>query len=169
MQPVADYWAVARHAGGWRAELAGCDAVTDWGAVARALFGLSGAEPITVQDRARGTLRLAFMNGSRVRAALFVAPHPVALSRDHLAAAVGLGDASLLAGWPGCDVPDPGPTICACLSVGRTTILTAIAGQRLTSVQAIVACTGAGTSCGSCKPELAALLSAAIPRLEAAE
>jgi assimilatory nitrate reductase catalytic subunit len=50
--------------------------------------------------------------------------------------------------------------------VGLNTITAAIAAQNLISVDQIGAALQAGTSCGSCRPELAALLA---QRLEAAE
>lgn len=164
--PDATYWARARHAGGWRSELAGMERPQDWEAYARALFDLPDATCLSVEDRVRGTHRLALMEDGRTLAALFAAPEPVQLARGHLADQVGQGGAALLAGRPGAGVADPGPTICACLNVGLNTITAAIAAQNLRSVEQIGAALQAGTSCGSCRPELAALLAR---RLEAAE
>ncbi|MCC5958457.1 MAG: nitrate reductase [Rhodobacteraceae bacterium] len=164
--PDAAYWARARHAGGWRSELAGTDVPDDWEAYARALFNLPDATCLSVEDRVRGTHRLALMEGGRTLAALFAAPEPVQLARGHLAAQVGQTGAALLAGRPGAGVVDPGPTVCACLNVGLNTITAAIAAQNLISVEDIGTALQAGTSCGSCRPELAALLAG---RLEAAE
>jgi assimilatory nitrate reductase catalytic subunit len=164
--PDATYWARARHAGGWRSELAGMERPQDWEAYARALFDLPDATCLSVEDRVRGTHRLALMEGGRTLAAFFAAPEPVQLARGHLADQVGQGGAALLAGRPGAGVADPGPTICACLNVGLNTITAAIAAQNLRSVEQIGAALQAGTSCGSCRPELAALLAR---RLEAAE
>lgn len=164
--PDADYWARARHAGGWRSELAGMQAPADWEAYARALFNLPGSTCLSVEDRRRGTHRLALMQGGRTLAALFAAPDPVQLARGHVAALVGQAGTALLAGRPGVGMADPGPTVCACLNVGLNTITLAIAAQRLTTVDEIGAALQAGTSCGSCRPELAALLA---QRLEAAE
>ncbi len=164
--PDATYWARARHAGGWRCELAGLDRPSDWEAYARALFNLPNATCLSVEDRVRGTHRIALMEGGRTLAALFTAPDPVQLARGHVAAQVGQSGAGLLAGRPATGQIDPGPTICACLNVGLNTITAAIAAQNLTSVDQIGAALQAGTSCGSCKPELAALLA---KRLEAAE
>jgi len=164
--PDAAYWARARHAGGWRCELAGIEAPVDWEVYGRALFNLPDATCLSVADRKRGTHRLAFMQDGRTLAALFAAPEPVQLARGHLAAQVGQAGAALLAGRPGAGVVDPGPTICACLNVGLNTITAAIASQNLISVEDIGTALQAGTSCGSCRPELAALLTA---RLEAAE
>jgi assimilatory nitrate reductase catalytic subunit len=165
-RPDATYWARARHAGGWRCELAGLERPADWEVYARALFNLPDATCLSVEDRVRGTHRLALMAGGRTLAALFTAPDPVQLARGHVAAQVGQSGADLLAGRPGTGLIDPGPTVCACLNVGLNTIAAAIAAQNLTSVEQIGAALQAGTSCGSCKPELAALLAT---RIDAAE
>lgn len=160
--PKAEYWAKARTDKGWRLELAGLTP-RDWAPWACELFGLS--DPAVVTDPARGLTRLAFHEGDRLAAALFIAPEPVALARDHLSGLLGEKRPMALAGRPGADQPDPGPTICACMKVGRNTILRAIA-QGCRSVEALGSALGAGTSCGSCRPELNALLT---PMSEAAE
>jgi len=51
-----------------------------------------------------------------------------------------------------------GKTICACKQVGRKRITEAIRQQGLTSVDDISECTGAGTGCGTCVPELQQIL-----------
>ena len=159
VEPRSDYWASAPINGGWRVELAGLTTPTDWMAYARDLFHLPDAEAATVMDRTRGLARVAFHDGDRLLAALFAGPQPVALSRDHLCARIGtqhLGHA--LAGSPAAGAPDPGPVVCACLNVGLNTIREAIQSGRARTVQALGDCLGAGTSCGSCRPELGALL-----------
>ena len=57
----------------------------------------------------------------------------------------------------------PGGALCACLGVSVSTVQAAIAGGA-TSLGAVGDATGAGTSCGSCRPEIRALLRAARPR-----
>jgi assimilatory nitrate reductase catalytic subunit len=167
ISPGADYWAKARATGGWRIELAGAAMPPDWPAYAADLFGLTEV-PSVVIDCSRGLSRLAFHREDRLIAALFVGPAPVALARDHLAAQLGaVRPLAVLAGRPGADQPDPGPTLCACLNVGRNTILRAIAGG-CGSVAALGQALGAGTSCGSCRPELGALLARSLHQ-EAAE
>jgi assimilatory nitrate reductase catalytic subunit len=64
----------------------------------------------------------------------------------------------VLAGRPSADMPDPGATVCACLNVGVNTIREAIQSGRALTVAALGEALGAGTSCGSCRPELAGLL-----------
>ena len=166
MTPDATYWARARHTGGWRCELAGQVAPADWEDYARKLFNLPDATCLSVADQTRGTHRLALMAEGRTLAALFVAPEPVQLARGHVADLVGQAGAALLAGRPGAGMPDTGPTVCACFNIGLHTITAAVARQNLTSVAQIGAALQAGTNCGSCRPELAALLA---KRLEAAE
>jgi assimilatory nitrate reductase catalytic subunit len=49
--------------------------------------------------------------------------------------------------------------VCACLKVGARTIGGAVqAGAR--TIDAVAAATGAGTNCGSCRPEIARLIAA---------
>ncbi|MGV8985360.1 MAG: molybdopterin-dependent oxidoreductase [Cypionkella sp.] len=166
--PSAEYWAKSRITGGWRIELAGLRQPEDWLAYAGALFGLADANPSVLIDRAKGLIRLAYYRQDRLIAAFFAGPKPVTLSRDHLAAQINAAaPKGVLAGVPGADQPDPGPTICACLNVGRNTIQRAI-DRGACSVTEIGTLLGAGTSCGSCRPELNALL-ARFSMKEAAE
>ncbi|MGL4236701.1 molybdopterin-dependent oxidoreductase [Tabrizicola sp.] len=159
IRPDCAYWAKARVAGGWRAELAGETAPMDWVAYARSLFTLPEAEVATVIDQAKGLARVAFHRDGRLLAALFAGPAPLALARDQLAARLGATSAQdALAGRARADTPDPGPTVCACLNVGLNTIRDAIETGRALTVPALGEALGAGTSCGSCRPELAGLI-----------
>lgn len=166
VSPDCAYWAQSRLPGGWQVEMAGTRAPDDWQDWAQRLLGL-GAPAQQMGDPARGLHRMAFHRDGRLAAALFVGPRPVALSRSHLAAMLGGAPAGALAGRPRSDMPDPGAIVCACLGVGVNTIRQAI-GQGCAGVAALGQATGAGTNCGSCRPELAALLAGAA-RLQAAE
>ena len=166
--PGAEYWARAKTEAGWRLECAGTDAPADWEAEARRLFGLPDAQVQLLTDPGRGIIRMAFTENGVLKAAIFVGPEPVAVSRDHLAGLLGEADVPVLSGRPGADRPDPGPILCACMNVGVNTILTAISSGTALSVEAIGEALGAGTNCGSCRPEIAALLARATLR-EAAE
>jgi assimilatory nitrate reductase catalytic subunit len=66
--------------------------------------------------------------------------------------------AALLSGKLGHGRTERGATICACFSIGRNTLLEVIRSQRLTSTREIGVALRAGTNCGSCLPELNALL-----------
>jgi assimilatory nitrate reductase catalytic subunit len=165
--PDCAYWAKARILGGMQVEMAGEAVPEDWATWAAALFR---TDPPSAQlsDPARGLHRMAFSNAGRLTAALFISPRPVLLSRGHVGSLLGCDGAGVLAGWPGTHQHDPGPTVCACLNVGLNTICNAITTRGLTTVTAIGAALGAGTNCGSCRPEIAALLSSHNQR-EAAE
>ncbi len=167
LAPDCAYWAKAPIASGVQFEMAGSDAPADWAAWASALFG-GDAPTLTLSDPARGLHRFAFAAQGRLQGAVFVSRTPVLVARSHVAGLLGAPTAGVLAGRPGADQPDPGPTVCACLNVGINTILRSIAEGGIQSVEALGAALGAGTNCGSCRPELAALITRHSHR-EAAE
>ncbi len=161
-RPDCAYWSLARCEAGWRGEYAGAETPDDWEGWARLAFGEPRARAVSFADPARGTLRLALLDEGSLRAVLFVGPEPVGVSRAFVASAFGSASpAELLAGHPGGSRGDPGPTVCACFNVGARTIAAAIASGTATSVEAVGALLGAGTNCGSCRPEIGALLRAA--------
>ncbi len=164
--PECSYWAKARIAGGVQLEMAGEVAPEDWATWAAGLFQC-GPPTAQMSDTSRGLHRLAFSRGGRLIAALFIAREPVLLSRGHIASLLGGDGSGVLAGRPGAQQPDPGPTVCACLNVGLNTLHHAIATGGLTTVDAIGAALGAGTNCGSCRPELAALIARHTHRVAA--
>jgi len=113
-------------------------------------------------DEATGLTRVAIIVDGITAALFFAASSPVVISRAATVALIGTQTTPLvaLAGRGPADMPDPGATVCSCFNVGRNTLRTAIDdGAR--SVVALGAATCAGTNCGSCKPELAALLAQA--------
>ena len=168
MNPVGDYWARVRTRAGWRAELAGRGTIPDWEAQARAIFDLPRAQVQLVEDRGRGVARLAFHDGDQLLAALFIAAEPVAVMRDYVATLPGQAAPAVLSGAAPADLPDPGPVVCSCFGVGVNTILEAIEGQGLITVDAIGVALQAGTNCGSCRAEISGLIDRVRPR-EAAE
>jgi len=153
--------------GFWRHELAGQDAPEAAFGRLRAWLARPGATWRQLQDPAAGQHRAVLTGAGSLRAALFLAPDPALLpSRDWLAGLLGqpvdaaTRRALLAGGLPG--GPPPSRTVCACHSVAEATIQAAIAaGAR--SIPAIGAACAAGTGCGACRPELAALLPAAEP------
>jgi assimilatory nitrate reductase catalytic subunit len=163
-----DYWASARSNNGWRVELADSQIPADWEAYARTLLSAPNAQVQSVLDPAKGTARIALIEDGRLVGALFAAPTPVEVARNHMAGMIGEAPNGALAGRPSADRPDPGAIVCACFDVGVNTILAAITEQKLVSVEQIGAALNAGTNCGSCRPELAGLL-ASLKVQQAAE
>ncbi|MEM1129853.1 MAG: molybdopterin-dependent oxidoreductase [Pseudomonadota bacterium] len=169
--PDTAYWSKARIETGWRLELA--DTIRPeigWVDYARSLFGAGEASAVTFEDTSRGLARIALVEGDRLVAALFVGPAPVAVARNHVVAgfASGMSAKDLLAARAGADHADPGATICSCFNVGVNTIVSAVRDEGMITVEQIGKALSAGTNCGSCRPEIHALI-ATHRRREAAE
>ncbi len=164
----ADYCAVARSSTGWTAELAGTSRPSDWEALLGKLTDLTNTDISRYEDASSGQTRLAVTRNGLLIALLFVGPAPLALARRVAANAIGSGQGGLatLAGRSASDLPDEGAILCSCFSVGVNTLHRAIADGAST-VAELSARTCAGTNCGSCKPELAALLAACAPKIAA--
>ncbi|CDZ56266.1 nitrate reductase [Neorhizobium galegae] len=164
LNPQADYWALAKADGGWRIELAFADPVEDWVAWSREAFGIPAEiEPLGYADRQSGDLRLAFFDGGKLLAALFLANEPVAVARNWAIGQLAAEHADLrkrfaiVAGRPGADQPDPGATVCSCFSVGVNRIIGAVR-TGCHSVEAVGKETNAGTNCGSCRAEIRGII-----------
>jgi assimilatory nitrate reductase catalytic subunit len=172
--PATAYWARARIAGGTRLELADTAPLADPAELAATLFG--AAETIVIEDRARRGLRLAAIRDGEVVGLLIVATTPVEVARDWLvdrfaeAPIEPMRAIQLLAGRPSGEMADPGPRVCSCFGIGANQIRTAI-DEGCDTVAAIGERVKAGTSCGSCRPEIARLLAdhTAAVSAEAAE
>ncbi|MEM7058828.1 MAG: molybdopterin-dependent oxidoreductase [Pseudomonadota bacterium] len=162
--PGIGYWAKAVTETGWRLELAGDVTPFCWETHARLLFGQSAETPVaSFIDRSAGRVHIALRDGDRTVGALFISKTPVEVARAHVIAKLqDLAPMQLLAGRPGADQPDTGAIVCSCVGVGARTIVDAVAAQGLQTVEEIGAATGAGTNCGSCRPELRAFL---IPQM----
>ncbi|MBK1660086.1 nitrate reductase [Paracraurococcus ruber] len=150
--------------GVWRHELAGVDAPAAAFAGLRALVAEPDAAWVLLEDPAAGLHRAALLRDGRLLAVVFLGPDHALPARDWLVslfAGDAIGSAArrcLLAGAPA-EGPAPSPTICVCHGVSAAAIL----GCGGTSVAAVGEATRAGTGCGSCRPEIAALLDSAPP------
>ena len=154
--------------GVWRHELAGMGAAPL--PALRAALSEDGATWITLDDAATGLHRAAMLRDGRLLAVIFLGPDHLLPPRDWLASLFALpaiGSAarrSLLAGRPA-DGPPPSPTICICHGISQGSIEAAILAGHI-DVKAVGTATKAGTGCGSCRPEIAALCAAApVPEL----
>jgi assimilatory nitrate reductase catalytic subunit len=151
-------------------ETAGDTPIADWGAWARGIAGEPDrARWIEYQDAAMGRYRGACLREGRLWACVHIAPRPEELpDRAWLGsffARHALAEderRALLAGMPGA-ASAAGPTVCACFGVGEHTLAAAIRDHGLTSVAQVGALLRAGTHCGSCVPDLTALLARHAP------
>lgn len=167
---LAPWCAVSPVEGGWRHELAGRETPAEAFARLRAL--LPEGEWMLLEDTAAGLHRAVLLDGDRLAAAIAVAPEPALPPRDWLASLLTGGvpesrRAALLAGRP-VGGPPPSPTICVCHGVREDAICGAIRAGAC-SVAAIGEATRAGTNCGACRPEIAALLARVQAEAPAAE
>ena len=154
----AEYWAIARCSGGWRLEMAFADATVDWPSFARDMLA-SENEPVDYRDAQTGRRRFAAYDSGRLTGMLFLAPEPVAVSREWAVAQLAGADLllstrnSVLAGRPGAGAADRGATVCACFGVGSNEIAAAVRNGCCT-LSSVGDATHAGTNCGSCRPEI---------------
>ena len=165
----SDYWARIPMASCTRWQLADSQPVNDWLAQVEAWCGASAS--LWCDDPATGRLRAAGVVNGRLRWWLMVGPPDELPGLAWLEAR--FNDATLdtthrrrlLAG---CDdgAVDTGPVVCSCHQVGQASIVKAIhAGD--TSVEALGARLACGTQCGSCLPELKAILEEERPHARA--
>jgi len=161
LSPTTRYWAMTQAKGGWRCELGDSPPAADWQAFLTELTGHNTTEMAFFEDPTSGTARAAFYQNGLIQALAFIAPHPVEVARSHAVSLLNQPVAALsaLAGRAGTDQPDSGPTICACFDVGLNTLRAEIKAGANT-VETLGERTCAGTNCGSCKSELAALIRA---------
>jgi assimilatory nitrate reductase catalytic subunit len=164
------YWARAPLAQGETFELAGWEPLPSGQGTETWVFALLGApadaELVIYADPGRGAFRYANIVDDRLEACLLLSRRVEDLpAREELVAALGeeIPPSARLALLAGCGgdgvaVGAAGRTVCSCFAVGLRTLRDAIVERRLTSVSAIGRALRAGTNCGSCIPELAAIL-----------
>ncbi len=154
-----DYWALAKAPLGWRLEFAtdrSCEEIKD--------VLITDTDCTEVFDSRGGYRGASFSAGTLAALVIVGASRTVSADRSWLAEQVGrryLGSArfSLLAGRARSGEAT-GRIICSCLGVGVNEICKSIEAGAQT-VAGIGNATGAGTNCGSCKPELRDFLKAA--------
>jgi assimilatory nitrate reductase catalytic subunit len=159
-------WTRIQGAGLVRYELAGRTPIAGAAGWARRLLEVDDedADWIELEDRSGGVYRAAHMVDGRIEACLFVSQRQDLPARAWLAQMFGQDALSpqdrigLLSGRAREQGADPGPTVCACFGVGRNTIRIAIEKHGLKDAAGVSACVKAGGNCGSCVPEIRALL-----------
>ncbi|VAW71241.1 Assimilatory nitrate reductase large subunit [hydrothermal vent metagenome] len=165
-----NYWNLNKGHSLWRYEIAGNDIPQNWAENARGVLCAHEKDVSWMEyfDESAKQYRAARLVGDQLESCIFISPDPHLPNRDWLMALFekpALNEtekAFLLSGRPGEAGgeagDDAGNSVCACFGVGRNTILNAIREQGLDSVDAIGRALQAGTNCGSCIPELSALL-----------
>jgi assimilatory nitrate reductase catalytic subunit len=139
-------------------------AVDIW--VADLLAEGANARRIEIRDEGRGIYRFAVTVGGRLQACVFLSRDADGLpqERDKFVDLLGLPtdeeDLLALLAIPAAGQKKRalGPIVCACNSVRAAAIRDAICDKGLRTPAEIGAACGAGTSCGSCLPELSRML-----------
>jgi assimilatory nitrate reductase catalytic subunit len=147
--------------GVWRHELAGQGAPEE--AHAGLVAELGGPEGwLGFRDPASAVFRAARVLAGRLEACVFMGPDHALPPRDWLMSLFAQdqlepGERRALLAGRRADGAAPEPPVCVCMGVGAGAIRAAITGG-CGDVAAVGAATKAGTNCGSCKPEIAAIL-----------
>ena len=135
------------------------DAV-DWTSFAASLFGAAtGAETLAYHDVTPADIASPASTGDRLVGALFLAPEPVAVSRDWACEQLSTQHSgqrarmAVIAGRPGFGLVDRGAIVCSCFGVGANQIASRRSAG-LPTVAAIGEALKAGTNCGSCRAEI---------------
>ena len=152
-----------------RYEIAGRRIPPDWSDWARGKLGAVGndADFINYQEVSSGLYRAAYIVNDRLESCLYVSkrvelPARGALSELFAVEKLTPGQRlALLSDGAVSEAEEAGPLVCSCFGVGRNTIRRAIAEHKLTDVRQVGSCLRAGGNCGSCLPEIRALLGAA--------
>ncbi|OYX33780.1 MAG: nitrate reductase [Caulobacterales bacterium 32-69-10] len=148
-------------------EFAGRGGPEEREAVRRWLSRPAKGELVRFEDAATGAVREAYVADGRLEQVVFMTTSGRLPPRDWLAELFAEDTlpaearSFLLFGQAPGAQPDPGPMVCACLRVGARAIAAAIAGGAA-SIEAVGQATGAGTNCGSCRPEIARTLAASV-------
>ena len=156
-----DYYAKARCNGGWRYEFAvkqQYETATD----ARALLQSIGDEVVVLKTSSGRYGHFSF-TGQSLQTAMIMDNSPVVASRNWLAGQLTevhtLDNRNrLLAAIQSHDQHSSGELICHCMGVGSKQIDKCIKQQGCRTLFDVGKATGAGTNCGSCRSEIAAIL-----------
>ncbi len=149
-----------------RYELAGRRVFGDWSPWAKRMLGFGESNPqwIEYSDRSIGVYRASRLRNGRLEACVFLSPRPDLPSRTWLTElfskpALDPEDRQgLLAGQPVRAGADAGAIVCSCFSVGSGTIRATIRELKLCTTGQVGRQLHAGTNCGSCLSEIAAIL-----------
>jgi assimilatory nitrate reductase catalytic subunit len=161
--PAETWFARVSVAGGFGAFFATNEPPAIWCDLARRLLPAPGdlAEYI---DHARGVVRIAAYCSGRLDGALFLGPEHAPPRWEMVRALFASGAVSererqiLLSGCNGGTMVETSPTICACFNVDLLAISEAITLGEAVSVDDLGRALRAGTNCGSCVPELRAII-----------
>ncbi|MFC7290601.1 molybdopterin-dependent oxidoreductase [Hirschia litorea] len=159
----AVYWAISRRGDGWAVELAGDTSTGDLSHYLKSLTSkFPDSEIISFENSVSKEFRYSEFNSNQLQAAVFASFNgPVEADRTWIGQNIGKTLSQeerlrVLAGRPPSGQVS-GKIVCSCMGVGSGEILRSIQAGANT-VAKVGEQTCAGTNCGSCKPEIAAMI-----------
>jgi assimilatory nitrate reductase catalytic subunit len=166
VRPPADcYWTRVPLDHGHGFDLAGWTGLADAAALAAALLQAPpGAERLELADPGRRLWRFAALIDGVLDAIVFITASAATVLPERAALGPLLGETVAETARPGllsgrlAEAASGGRVVCSCFSVGIDTLTQAIRRHGLTDTASIGKSLRAGTNCGSCLPELRAIL-----------
>lgn len=162
ISPDCEYWAKITLDDGYKFRVADGKRLPSWRDWAHSQF-LAITDWVTVEDSDHQFFRTAgFINGKLAVVFSAATDKKSAPEMRWLEQQLGrtidaAGRFAILAGIPGAGVEDEGTIVCSCFQVGENTIRKSISNG-CGSVEALGEAIKCGTNCGSCIPELKAML-----------
>jgi assimilatory nitrate reductase catalytic subunit len=171
-QLATGYWSLQPITNGYAFECADTVPIDDNSSFARRLLDVVNEDALmSVAASDGGFARFALTRDGHLAGAFFMSRGPVSAARNWLIGQLGakVEPLQILLGRPASAAEDKGAIVCACMNVGRNEIWSY--GTRNPSHSLIAICegTGAGTGCGSCRTEVARIMTEVSQRLQAAE
>ncbi len=159
-RPKSEYWALAREPGAWAASLAG----NDWQGVGPAMIGLERHGDLSIVESGIDCIFAVITENERIEALFLASRMQPTLTAPQLASQLGHdADKNRLRTWrQQAEQEKSDQVVCACFSIGASTIRETIVAQGLSDIDAVGRSLRAGTNCGTCRPEIATLLAKAL-------
>ncbi|MCW8825626.1 MAG: (2Fe-2S)-binding protein, partial [Gammaproteobacteria bacterium] len=167
---LSSYWSRSRGMDIWRYQLAGDIGVESWSDSARKILCSHEIDVGWIEyfDPASKQYRAARMVDGKLESCLYIGPdhqlpnhewiEPL-FAKDVINSEERI---ALLSGKPAFETDDVGPVVCACHGVGKKQIIEAIENRKASTVEELGELLNAGTNCGSCVPEIRALVNGNI-------
>ena len=162
---VFDYWVKQKVAQGYLYRIADNRSAIELADTLQALLGNKQGKTLQFSSNEHTTQalhRYAFVQNGQLNNSYITAEQLTSQSLDWLQSVLDLPldssiELTLISGIVEGKLAQ-GKIVCACKQVGINTLTAAISEQGCHSLDSIKQCTGAGTGCGSCLPEVATLL-----------
>lgn len=156
------YWSAVPVSAGWMYLVADFRAGAELITHLHNTLGVGESQPMRYEDSSSGCLNAIYTDQTKLVAALYVAPEravlPEVAAIEKIFDQTGVDVMKMLSGNLASG-PDRGRLICSCWEVGSVAIGQAIAGG-CHSTEALSEKLRCGTQCGSCIPDLKAMLAA---------